>query len=172
LKGFAVKHLWFLCIALALQLLSPSARSAAPGDGTDSAREIVTQLEAAWNRHDMAAYGALFHDDAEWVNVVGMHWRGKAEVMKAHTAFHETIFKNCQLHGEAVSVRKVAPGTVVAVWAHRQDAYATPSGNQQAATFNRLTLVVTQRDGRWHISHGHNVWVNERAARSNPVLQP
>ncbi len=167
-----MKRLCSLWVALTLQLLSPAAWSATADDGPAAARALVAQLEAAWNQHDMAAYGALFHDDAEWVNVVGMHWRGKGEVMKAHTAFHETIFKNCQLHGEAVDVRSVAPNAVVAVWTHRQDAYSTPSGNLQPATLNRLSLLVTQRDGRWRVSHGHNVWVNERAARSNPARQP
>ena len=100
-----MKRLCSLWVALTLQILSPAAWCATADDGPAAARALVAQLEAAWNQHDMAAYGALFHDDAEWINVVGMHWRGKDEVMKAHTSFHETIFKNCQLHGEVAPCR-------------------------------------------------------------------
>lgn len=152
-------------------LLAPSARAAESSAGPEATRRIVSDLESAWNRHDMQAYGALFHDDAEWVNVVGMYWRGKPQVMKAHTVFHDTIFKDCRLEGRELAVREVAPDVMVAVWTHQQDAYRTPSGNLQDKTLNRLTLVVTKRDGQWRISHGHNVWINERAEKSNPVNQ-
>jgi ketosteroid isomerase-like protein len=32
----------------------------------------------------MNAMWQLATDDIHWVNVVGMHWHGKAEVQKAH----------------------------------------------------------------------------------------
>ena len=31
----------------------------------------------------------LATDDVHWVNVVGMHWRGKAEVQKAHQVYFD-----------------------------------------------------------------------------------
>ena len=38
---------------------------------------VVTTVVDAWNRHDMKAYSALFTEDADFVNVVGMHFRGR-----------------------------------------------------------------------------------------------
>ena len=43
----------------------------------------------AWNAHDMTAMAALFTPDAEWVNVVGMYWKGRDQIMFAQRAFHE-----------------------------------------------------------------------------------
>ena len=40
-------------------------------------REVVAGFEKAWNAHDMKALAGLFREDAEWVNKVGMHWRGR-----------------------------------------------------------------------------------------------
>ena len=55
--------------------------------GDDQAvRKIVAGYEEAWNAHDMEALAKLFREDAEWVNKVGMHWRGRDEIMVAHTA--------------------------------------------------------------------------------------
>ena len=167
-----MKKFLSICVLLAVVLGAPSVLAANSRGGPEAARQIVASLEAAWNQHDMQAYGALFHDDAEWINVVGMYWRGKPQIVKAHTVFHEKIFKTCQLEGKELSVREVTPDAVVAVWAHVQDPYTTPSGSIQEKTLNRLTLVITQRDGKWLISQGHNVWVNERAQRSNPVNEP
>jgi uncharacterized protein (TIGR02246 family) len=45
-----------------------------------SVRQVATANEQAWNKHDMDALAPLFTDDAEWVNIVGMWWRGLPEV--------------------------------------------------------------------------------------------
>ena len=42
-------------------------------------RKVVNQLQDAWDRHDMNAFGALFDSDADFVNVTGTHWHGRAE---------------------------------------------------------------------------------------------
>lgn len=34
-------------------------------------RKVVNELQDAWNRHDMNAFGALFASDADFVNVTG-----------------------------------------------------------------------------------------------------
>jgi len=58
---------------------------------TDSAgakvKVVLDGWEAAWNASDMTAMWRLATDDVHWVNVVGMHWRGKAEVQKAHQVY-------------------------------------------------------------------------------------
>ena len=50
-------------------------------------KAVLEGWEAAWNAADMNAMWQLATDDIHWVNVVGMHWRGKAEVQKAHQVF-------------------------------------------------------------------------------------
>jgi hypothetical protein len=35
---------------------------------------VVSAVVEAWNRHDMKAYSAQFTEDADFVNVVGMHF--------------------------------------------------------------------------------------------------
>jgi hypothetical protein len=47
-------------------------------------RKTIAGIEEAWNAHDMKAYSKLLMDDIEWVNVVGMHWRGRDAVMCTH----------------------------------------------------------------------------------------
>ena len=40
-------------------------------------RQLQARQEDAWNRHDAAAYAALFTEDGDVVNVVGWWWRGR-----------------------------------------------------------------------------------------------
>jgi uncharacterized protein (TIGR02246 family) len=79
-------------------------------------RAVLDAWEAAWNAADMNAMWQLATDEIHWVNVVGMHWRGKAEVQKAHQVFFDLLFKNrsCKLE-EVESIEALPGGAVVAV---------------------------------------------------------
>lgn len=74
----------------------------------------------------MRALGALFADDAEWVNIVGMWWRDRAALTRAHAAFHETMLKNTPTRLELGSVRALAPDVLVAVATVTMGDFTTP----------------------------------------------
>jgi uncharacterized protein (TIGR02246 family) len=132
-------------------------------------REIVVGCEKAWNAHDMKALAKLFREDAEWVNKVGMHWRGRDDIMAAHIAFHQTIFKNHKYRTDAVETRSVAPGVAVAVVTETFDGFTTPDGQVMPRARNRLTYVIVKGPRGWQIAHGQNVVVDEEAAKHDPV---
>ncbi len=70
-------------------------------------KTVLDGWEAAWNASDMTAMWQLATDDVHWVNVVGMHWRGKAEVQKAHQVYFDLLFKgrSCKLD----EIESIAP---------------------------------------------------------------
>ena len=59
----------------------------------------------AWNAHDMTALAALLTPDADWVNVVGMYWMGRDQIMFAQQAFHGGIFRHNQQELRSVQAR-------------------------------------------------------------------
>ena len=65
-------------------------------------RAALKGMDDTWNRHDMKAFVSFMADDVEWVNVVGMWWKGKTQVYQAHDAFHKTIFKTRQVHAPEI----------------------------------------------------------------------
>ncbi|GMW03422.1 MAG: hypothetical protein AMXMBFR84_45560 [Candidatus Hydrogenedentota bacterium] len=138
----------------------------------DAARAVVMGIEQTWNSHDMDAMGKLFREDAEWINIVGMHWVGRDAIMVAHTAFHKTSFKNCNMKTDSIELRSIADGCAVAVVTTTMDSFITPAGNVIPKGQDRLTYVLTKRSDGWRISHGHNVQVNAEAAQHNPVNAP
>jgi uncharacterized protein (TIGR02246 family) len=147
----------------------PAAKSGLSRDDDQAVRKVVAGLEETWNAHDMKALARLFREDAEWVNVVGMHWHGRGEIMAAHAAFHETIFKNHQLHMDAVETRSLGGDVAVAVVTETVDSFTTPDGQVRPKARDRLTCVLVKGPEGWKIAHGHNVVVDEAAARNNPV---
>lgn len=66
----------FLSFMLPLLIISTGSLGA-PSQAADEAavRSVVMQQAGAWNKHDAAAYSALFTPDCDVVNVVGWWWR-------------------------------------------------------------------------------------------------
>ena len=112
----------------------------------------------------------LATDDIEWVNIMGMYWRGKAQVQAAHHAILTTRYKGVgETLEEIESVRPVGADAVLAVVRKRIDAFTAPDGAAIPSTQNRLTLVFRRTPDGLRLAHGANVEVNPRAARSNPA---
>ncbi len=146
-----------------------AATNELPKEDDQAVRKVVAGYEEAWNAHDMKALAKLFREDAQWVNKVGMHWRGRDEIMIAHTAFHETIFKNHSYRTDAVETRSVAPGVAVAVATETFDGFTAPDGRVWPKARNRLSYLLVKGPDGWKIVHGQNAEVDEMAAKHDPV---
>ncbi len=147
----------------------PTGVNGLSAEDDKAVRKTVMGIEKAWNAHDMKAYGKLLREDIEWVNVVGMHWRGRDAVMAAHTAFHATIFKNHTMKTDTIELRSLGDDHTIAVVTTTNDAFTTPDGQVMPKAQNRLTYVLVKSTDGWKIAHTHNVVVDAVAAKNNPV---
>jgi uncharacterized protein (TIGR02246 family) len=80
-----------------------------PSADEQSIRGLATQFERAWNSHDMNLLDAITTADVDFVNVAGLHWKGRAEVVREHAERHKVRFKNSVWTTERVSVQMLAP---------------------------------------------------------------
>jgi uncharacterized protein (TIGR02246 family) len=113
-------------------------------------------FQAAWNHHDMAAFGALFHADATFVNRFATYTRGVEGIVALHRDIHETIYRDSTLENELISVDLVAETlAVVHFWSRLTTGAAHPAGPHQVDTL--ILAVVTERDGAWRIQAAENV---------------
>ena len=62
----------------------------------------VRAYEAHWNVGDLDAMAKLYAPDVHWVNVRGMHWRGFAEVDRAHRIYFDLMFKG--VHNDLIEI--------------------------------------------------------------------
>lgn len=148
---------------------APTAVGSLSKDDDRAVRQVVAGFEVAWNAHDMTALARLFREDAEWVNIVGMPCCGRDEIMAAHTAFHQTTFKNHEYRTDTVETRLLAPGGAVAVATESVEGFTTSGGHVRPPARDRLSYVLVKGPDGWKIGHGHNVVVDEDAAKHNPV---
>src|SRR5271166_5532170 len=119
---------------------------------------VVAALAASWNRHDMVTYAALFTEDADFVNVVGMHWRGRDLIRERHEEIHRTIFRNSTLRTLDYSLRPLSPGVVLAHIHWEMSGHENPPGANFAPGVRHgvITGVFVEQEGRWLIAAFHN----------------
>ncbi len=151
--------------------LKPAAHALSSEDD-QAIRKVVAGFEETWNAHDMKAMGKLFREDAEFINVVGMHWHGRDEIMAAHAAFHETVFKTRQMKTDGVETRPLGSGYAIAVATITVDGFTTPSGQVMPKGQCRETFVLVKGADGWKVAHGHNVTVVADAAKHDPAKSP
>ena len=143
--------------------------SISDGDATQI-HAALKGMDDAWNRHDMAAFVSYAAEDVEWVNIVGMWWKGKEQVYKALNAFHQTMFKDRQVHEpQSTQLRMIAPNCVVANFIQTIDGFTTPSGQFLPAGRSVLTEVFVKHNGKWLLVQAQNTTIDEEALRFNPV---
>lgn len=125
-------------------------------DPTAIAAARLHQLEGAWNRADGAAFGAAFAPDTDFVDIRGGHHRGDAAVAHGHQALFDSVYAGSTIRYELEAARVVAPGCVLAVATATLNA---PSGPMLGVNRSRLTVAITEHDGRWSVTALHNTLV-------------
>ena len=125
-----------------------------PAADRDALSALVRRLQDAWNAADGDAFAADFAEDADFVNVRGEHHRGDADYIgRAHQGIFDSVYAGSTVRYEVLVARELAPGVVLAVAAATLDA---PQGPLQGVNEARITIVMTEEDGRWGISAFHN----------------
>jgi uncharacterized protein (TIGR02246 family) len=150
-------------------LMASTAAFAQNASEQKEIRAVVAGYAEAWNRHDIAALADILTDDTDWINIVGMHWRGKAAVLKGHDAYQGTFFRNTALDFTDVDVRPITQDAVVAVVTIKVGDFTPPDGQPRIGTQDRLSLVLAKRSDGWRIVHGHNTVIEPGAQRFDPV---
>jgi uncharacterized protein (TIGR02246 family) len=148
-----------------------NARQLSPADDK-AIREILKDQETAWNKHDMNAFTKAFRDDAEGINVAGMYWQGKADLLKHLTDFHATFLKTCQEYLEEVRVHSIGEGYAVAVNIWKVDAFTGPGGLEFPACRHRSTVVLAKEADGWKVVHFHNTTIDEAALKAASTPPP
>ena len=124
---------------------------------TDDELNHLTQgFEDAWNAHDMDRFGALFHDDATFVNRFATYWRGRDAIVAGHRMIHETVYADSTLSVDTPDIDRI--GSDVAIlhfWTRMSAGVRHPAGPHQTDTL--IMAVATSRGGQVAFQAAENV---------------
>lgn len=130
-------------------------------DPTAEVSRVVNKFAEYWNLHDMNAFAQLFSPDAEFVNVVGIWWKGREEIKRAHEFTHATMFKNSRLTLLNVSVRFPAPQVAIARSRWSLEGHVSPEGSSLPPRAGILLNVLIISAGVWSIVDSQNTDIIE-----------
>ena len=142
--------------ATVLLLTTPATAQQARADRATDRQQIeaiISQWEAAWNRHDMARFGALFHDDGVWVLWTGAVWNGRPAIQEGHAEAHKTVFRSSTQRELLEELTFVGPDAAVARFC------SMLKGDERAPeqlVRSRKVVVLTRRQGTWRVGWGQN----------------
>jgi uncharacterized protein (TIGR02246 family) len=151
-----------------------SSSSSIAADDAAAIRALLDKRRDAWNRHDMDAFVADLMPDIEWINVVGMHWKGRDTVHRAHAALHTGMMAHSHmLPPELVEMREIAPNVVIVTQINRLEGVAPrPDGKPYPDDGNLITMVFVKSRGGWQIAHVRNGHIDKQAAAHDPAKEP
>src|SRR5882762_2918414 len=138
-----------LLLSLAVLALGGAA-SAATSDDEGSIRQLQSAQADAWNRHDAAAYAALFTEDGDCVNVVGWWWKGRAQIESKLKAAFAFVFHESQLTITDTSVRFLSPTIAVAHVSWTMTGAKAPPGVPEPRQGIEIQ-VLQNKSGHWLI---------------------
>jgi uncharacterized protein (TIGR02246 family) len=127
---------------------------------------MATRFAETWNQHDMTAMATLFAEDADFVNVVGMYWKGRDQIRQEHARLHGLQFKESVLTIRSVTVRFLNPDVALAHIKWALEGERDSDGTSRPRREGVMSWVVTKREGEWQIASSHNT--NARPASTNP----
>jgi uncharacterized protein (TIGR02246 family) len=116
-------------------------------------RQIVQQIEDAWNAHDGKAFAAPFATDADYVVVNGMKLKGREAIEKGHTGIFTTIYKDSHNVATIQGVRFLRPDVAVV---HVEWNLEFRMGGKTEKGHAINTMVMTKEGGKWSIAAFQN----------------
>lgn len=128
------------------------------GQSPDEAeiRKVETGLQEAWNHHDMKAWANLFTEDADFVNVAGWWWKGRAQIEKKHTEIHAYIFRDSTLTIDEVDTRFLTPEIAIVHILWSLTGNRNPDGSDGQPRKGIFTQVLQKQNGKWLIAAAQN----------------
>jgi uncharacterized protein (TIGR02246 family) len=137
---------------------------------------VVDAMIYSWNHHNYDDLKNYTTENTDFVNVVGMWWKGRKESQYAHQAYHNTMFKTAVCERTSVAIRFATNDVAIVhlIWRF-SDPHPQPFPDGKPAnggpTDAIATIVCVQQEGKWLMDAIENVTIDKGAAPYDPVLK-
>lgn len=125
-------------------------------------QELFDRMCNGWNRHDMKLFSSIFSEDASFVNVAGMFWKGKNEIEAKHTKAHESQMRQSVLEVDNVSIRFVRREVAIIQMESSVRGDRNPDGTPRTQTRHTIMTAVALKEeqknneDQWRLVAAHN----------------
>src|SRR5438034_11336466 len=125
-------------------------------DDESAVRNVLAEYEVSWNGHNAAAFGRLFTEDCDYVNVAGAHWKGAQEIVQRHTELFQKRLKTAVRKLTGVEVRFSTPDVALVHATWDVTGSSRPTGEAVPVLKETTTMVMVKTNGKWLITSLQN----------------
>jgi len=112
---------------------------------------------------DPEAFADPFTEDADFVNIVGEHHRGRPAIVAGHRAIFRDFYADSTTQLTLMAARLLSPDVALAHVHSALDAPKGPLAGHNTAVFS---MVLTKERGPWQIAAFHNTRQMARGPRA------
>jgi uncharacterized protein (TIGR02246 family) len=113
----------------------------------------LANLSDAWKDGDGAAFAECCTEDVDFINLLGMHVKGRRAVAELHEKIFRGPYKDSTVDFTIQSVRFISPGASLAIAPSRID---IPSGPVKGIVLSIASILFVRDDERWRLANFHN----------------
>lgn len=110
----------------------------------------------AWNERDADKLAEVFDDDADFVNVVGIWWRNREAIRKAHDYGLRNLFQHSELKLTKTSVKYLGDQVAIIHARMRLSGQTPLDGSRPETRFTLFSFVSHRGDNGWSCASAHN----------------
>jgi len=124
-----------------------------------SIERIIQDYTDSWNLRGCVGFGDHYSDSADFVNIYGMKFTGKAEIENRHTIILKSFLKGSKLETVNTLMREVQPGLVVATVFWRCHGFRNPASDLNSIGEIRegvFTHILIRMNEKWEITASQN----------------
>ena len=122
----------------------------------DDPAEFPKAFTRAWMARDGDALAALFAEDADFVNVVGIWWEDRAAIARAHSYALQSFFADTTLIPGRIKLRQLGPDAAVVHCRFRLTGQRAPDGSTAAPRSTVLVFVLRRGPDGWQAVAAQN----------------
>jgi uncharacterized protein (TIGR02246 family) len=110
----------------------------------------------AWHSRDGHRIGALFAENADFVNVTGLWWRNRAAISKAHDYALKSFFSDTTLKPGVTKVRLLGPDHAIVHCRFRLIGQTAPDGRVAGDRQTVFVFILQQTSQGWQAVAAQN----------------
>jgi uncharacterized protein (TIGR02246 family) len=145
---------------LVATVFAPSSIESGDRFCNSALESLVHQQEAAWNRGDAPAWSASFSEEADFVNIRGELYHGRAAITQLHARIFAAPFKGSHTTMHIRLLSKLALGVALIETENEVVNFTIlPPGivpTSSGVLKTRMKYIAVQRGDAWQIISGQN----------------
>jgi uncharacterized protein (TIGR02246 family) len=123
----------------------------------EEVRRTATAFFEAWNRHDVSAMVALYTEQAQVVNSLGLWWRGATELQRGLGQMNAA---GPPLRPDSMSAHRVTRDTAICIVDYTVAAFTRPGGQSMPEQKALSTFFMVRSESGWLIAAAQTTAVN------------